>query len=193
MAGLAGSPHCVGMCGGFASLCARSLRGSIGWHAGRLTTYAILGALAGYAGHLIPGPPWVALILSAVLMVYFAGVLAGVFPQLSLGGSRIARAGGALLGRTDTPSRYAFGLVTGLLPCGMVYMAIGMSVASGSPAAGALVMIAFGLGTVPMLAFLSGVVHRLLAQGMWVRRGMAALVLVLTLWSLGMRAGRLLP
>lgn len=190
MAGLLGSPHCVGMCGGFASVCARTLRGSVAWHAGRLTTYALLGALSGFAGRLMPGPPWVALVLSALLLVWFAGVLAGVVPQGSVAGSRIARAGASLIQRTDVPSRYGFGLVTGLLPCGLVYAALGFAIATGSIVGGSLAMLAFGLATIPVLAFLSGVVQRFVRRGLWQRRAVAVAVLLVGLWTLGTRAAR---
>ena len=50
LAGLAGSPHCVAMCGAFASACAVHRPGFGAWHAGRLVAYAILGALAGNGG-----------------------------------------------------------------------------------------------------------------------------------------------
>src|SRR5690606_7731256 len=44
LAGLVGSPHCVGMCGGFATACATPTRHAVAWHAGRLVTYGVLGA-----------------------------------------------------------------------------------------------------------------------------------------------------
>ena len=50
VAGLVGSPHCVGMCGGFAVLCGERVSDTLLWHLGRMTTYALLGALAGAFG-----------------------------------------------------------------------------------------------------------------------------------------------
>lgn len=191
IAALVGSPHCIGMCGGFASACARTTRESVAWHAGRMSTYAALGAIAGTAGHLIPGPSWMPLAISAVLLIWFAGVLAGVLPQLGVVVPGTARVGRRLLARSDVPSRYAFGLLTALLPCGFLYFGIGFAVATASAFGGALVMIAFGIGTVPALAFLSGVVHKLATRGIWPRRILAALILAAGLWSLGMRAVRL--
>ena len=191
LAGLVGSPHCIGMCGGFASVCARTLRGSVAWHAGRLSTYAALGALSGAAGALLRGPAWLPLVASALLLVWFAGVLAGVFPQLGVAVPGIARAGQTLIARTDVPSRYAFGLVTGLLPCGLVYAGLSFAIASASPVVGALSMIAFGVATVPALAFVTGILHRIMARGIWYRRGLAVLVLLAGLWSLGTRAVRI--
>lgn len=182
----AGSPHCVGMCGGFASVCSRTWRGALAWHAGRLSTYAVLGALAASAGRLLPGPPWIPLAFAVALMVWFAAVLAGLVPYLPpLPG--IGRTSTRLIGRNDVPSRFLFGITTGLLPCGLVYAALGFAVAAGSAAAGALTMLAFGLATVPPLALLSGLVNRLAARGKWYRRVLAAAVLAIGLWSLAAR------
>lgn len=191
LAGLLGSPHCVGMCGGFAGACARSASGAIAWHAGRLSTYASLGALAGFAGTTLRGPPWIPLALSAVLLIWFAGVLGGVFPQAGMKIPGVAWAGRTLVARSDVPSRFAFGMVTGLLPCGLVYMALGLAVSSGSPLIGALAMVAFGSGTIPALAALAGVVRRIASQRIWFRRGMAMLVLAAGMYSLATRAIRL--
>lgn len=190
VAGLAGSPHCVGMCGSFASVCARSLRGSVAWHAGRITMYATLGALGGFAGSLIGGPAWLPFALSALLLIWFAGVLAGVLPQLRLPGGAVGRAGSALIKRGDVGSRYVFGLVTGLLPCGLLYAALSLAIAAGSPWRGALAMSAFGLATVPALATLSGLLHQFMTRGLWLRRTVALVILVAGLWSLGTRAVR---
>ena len=65
------------MCGCFAVACGGSARQSFFWHAGRLTTYMVLGALAGAFGGAIPGPGWVAGAISTALIVWFALVLAG--------------------------------------------------------------------------------------------------------------------
>lgn len=191
MAGLIGSPHCIGMCGGFASACARPLRASVGWHAGRLSTYALLGALAGLTGRVMPGPAWITLVVSALLLIWFAGVLAGALPQLRAGVPGIARVGRVLIARADVPSRYLFGLVTGLLPCGLVYAALSFALVAGTPLGGALAMLAFGLATVPALGLLTGVAHHFAARSIWHRRTLAALVLVAGLWSIGTRAARI--
>lgn len=185
MAGL-GSPHCAGMCGGFASACATSWRSTVAWHAGRLTTYATLGALAGAFGRLLPGPPWIPFAISAALLIWFALVLAGAAPYTRpIPG--LAGIAGRLLKRRDASSRYLFGITTGLLPCGLVYAALGFAVTAGSPAAGAATMLAFGLATVPVLAFLSTAVNRIAARGIWHRRALAVVILLVGLWSLAVR------
>lgn len=194
LAGLVGSPHCVGMCGGFAAACGAPSGEASGldraaWHLGRLTTYAVLGGLAGAFGSLIPGPTWIPTALSTVLMVAFALVLAGVVPEPRLripGASRLAS---LAFGRAGTAGRYLFGVSTGLLPCGLVYAALAVPVASGSPLVGAVSMVAFGLGTVPVLALFTRGVRSLALRELWIRRLLAAGVLVAGLVSVALRQG----
>ena len=188
LAGLAGSPHCVGMCGGFAAACSRPPAGLPLWHAGRITTYAGLGAVGGLAGGLLPGPRWLLVSISLVLLVWFAASLAELAPRPALRIPGITRLGTALARRRDPGARFAFGMATGLLPCGMVYAALALSLAAASPFGGALTMAAFGLGTVPALSLLSVSVRRFAAKGLWQRRAVAALVLAAGVWSLSQRA-----
>jgi len=187
VAGLMGSPHCIGMCGGFAAACARP-RGSIMlWHGGRLTTYAVLGVVGGLAGGAIPGPRWVAIAVSVLLLAWFAASLAELVPQPKVPVPGLARVGVALVRRESLWARYLFGVATGLLPCGMVYAALAMAIAAGTPLLGALAMVAFGLGTVPALTLLSAGVKRFAARGVWQRRALATLVLAAGLWSIARR------
>lgn len=213
LAGLVGSPHCIGMCGGFAAAAgasgnAQDARAGTtredppralpvvqrpldegGWHLGRLATYAVLGALAGAFGQLIPGPGWVPVALSGILMVGFAGVLAGLLPEPRI---RIPGLAGMAAGsgrRAGTAGRVLFGAATGLLPCGLVYAALAVPVASGSALVGALSMIAFGLGTAPALLLFTRGIRALALRELWLRRLMAAGVLVAGLVSVMLRQG----
>jgi sulfite exporter TauE/SafE len=189
LAGVIGSPHCIAMCGGFAAACSRTPGGAIAWHLGRLTTYAGLGALAALVGRALPGPPWVSGAVSAALLAWFAGALAGLLPEPRLAvpgvGSTMAR----LLTRDAPASRYLFGMANGLLPCGLVYAALALPVALGNVPLGALAMVLFGLGTVPALAMLAAGLGRVLRQGLWPRRLLAAGMLIVGLWSIAMREG----
>lgn len=194
LAGLVGSPHCIGMCGAFCTAASSRPGGQALWHAGRLTTYAVLGALAGLAGGAvgvlgtaIPGAAWLPQVVAAILLVWFALALAGVVrePHFRLPG--LTKLGARVAGGTTLGSRYAFGLATGLLPCGLVYAALALPVALGSPAVGALAMVAFGLGTVPVLSMLSAVIQRTLRRGLWPRRILALLVLATGLWAVWAR------
>jgi sulfite exporter TauE/SafE len=193
LAGLMGSPHCIGMCGGFAAACARP-RGSVWlWHAGRLSTYAAIGTIGGYAGAALPGPRWVPLAISAALLLWFALALADVVPQPKVRVPGLVQAGVRLAQQEAPLARYLFGAATGLIPCGMVYAALAIAVAAGHPAWGAAAMVAFGLGTVPALSLLSVGVQRFAARGAWHRRAIATLVLAAGLWSIGRRVERPVP
>jgi sulfite exporter TauE/SafE len=189
VAGLIGSPHCIGMCGGFAILCGRRIPDTALWHAGRLTTYAMLGALAGTFGSMVPGPSWLAAVISVGLMVWFSAALAGLVPEPRLVIPGLKRLGSAMAGNPGLLTRYGFGVANGLLPCGLVYAALAVPVAIANPAWGALAMVAFGVGTVPALSVIALGVQRVVARDIRVRRLVAAGVLAAGLWSIGLRQG----
>jgi sulfite exporter TauE/SafE len=191
MAGLIGSPHCIGMCGGFAVLCGQRVPDTAVWHIGRMTSYAALGALAGAFGSMVPGPSWVAAAISIALMVWFSAALAGLVPEPRVIVPGLKKLGSALAATPNLPTRYAFGVVNGLLPCGLVYAALGVPVASAHPAWGALAMVCFGLGTVPLLSAIALGVRRIVARDIRVRRLVAVGVLMAGLWSIGLRQGML--
>lgn len=177
LAGAAGSvAHCAPMCGGFVlgqasdrmaqvpgpQLCEwRRLRAGLllPYHLGRLTTYALLGALAGSGAALLARAPWFGWVSSALMVA-----AALVFLRLALVGMGLvsrpitAPAWSGLLarltrriGRRSAAGGYLLGLVLGLLPCGLLYGALFAAAAAGGPLPGALAMLCFGLGTVPML------------------------------------------
>lgn len=191
VAGLVGSVHCIGMCGTFAVLCGGRAADTMFWHLGRMTTYALLGALAGAFGKLIPGPEWVAAVVSLALMLWFAAALAGFVPEPRFGIPGLTRLGTKMSGNPNLGMRYAFGIVIGFLPCGLVYATLGIAVAAGTPLAGALAMAAFGLGTAPLLSAFALGLRRIVARDLRVRRLLAAAVLAASLWSVAMRQGML--
>ena len=106
VAALAGAPHCIGMCGAFA--CAAGGRGAdqVSYPAGRIGTYAALGALSGLVGRSDPGPPWVGAAVAAALLVRFSLVLAGLLPEphLTVPGLRVLGAP-AMRGSGPGPGR----------------------------------------------------------------------------------------
>lgn len=189
IAGLSGSPHCVGMCGGFATAAARDPRHAVGYHGGRLITYATLGAIAGTFGAILPGPAWVPTVIAVVLMVWFSARLAGIAPEVHLPwAGALGAVGRRLVGASGLRGAVGLGLATALLPCGLVYAALAFPVAVAHPGWGAASMVAFGLGTTPLLAAASVGAQRLLAGSPWRRRALAALVLASGLWVTGQRA-----
>lgn len=189
MAGLVGSLHCIGMCGGFAIACGGRSRDTFLWHAGRTATYAILGGLAGGFGSLIPGPGWVVAVISGVLIAWFAAGLAGLVPEPHLALPGVKHLATRLASRTNSAARFGFGMANGLLPCGLVYASLAIPVASGSPLVGALAMMAFGVGTTPLLTGVAIGLRKVAVRDMRFRRILAAGVFVAALWSIGTRTG----
>ncbi len=173
--GLAGSVHCIGMCGGFAIALAQkpgSPRGmaQARYFAGKTLSYAALGLLAGAFGSalaLVLGP------LQHVIGIGFGVVLIAVGLRMAgwwgVGGAANVPGLGAAFGWAlrQPPSRAAWslGLLNGLLPCGMVYAMLAMAATTGSPLQGALVMATFGVSTLPALA-LAALLGRM-ARPMW--------------------------
>lgn len=198
LAGAVGSPHCLGMCGGFSAACSDTRGGVAAWSLGRLMTYAGLGAAAGAVGSVasaaVPGLGWAVNALALVLLLVFALRLGGWSPRPSGGRLKGLLFGGVstraarLLRRTGLPARFGFGALTGLLPCGLLYTALALPVASGDPLTGAVVMAAFWLGTVPALSVASAALRRVAAARPWTRRAVAAGVFSLGVVALITRA-----
>lgn len=189
LAGLIGSVHCMGMCGGFAIACGGRASHTLAWSLGRITTYSVMGAVAGAVGGIIPGPSWVAGVVSFGLILWFALALAGIVPEPSTHIPGFQRLATAAARGEGIPARFLFGMANGLLPCGLVYAALAIPVATGSAPWGAAAMAAFGLGTTPALTALSLGARRLTLKHLWMRRALALGVLLSGLWSIGMRTG----
>jgi len=189
LTGLAGSPHCLVMCGPFAAACGRRPAGLAAWHIGRLSSYAVLGAVAGSLGAALPGPPWLGAAVGTALLLWFTAALAGLAPEPRLVLPGFARAGRLLEEGRGPVAHFAFGVANGFLPCGLVYSALVLPVAVGHAAGGALVMLAFGAGTVPALSIAAAGLHRVTHRSLAGRRWLAAAVLAAGLWSIAARAG----
>ncbi len=190
LAGLAGSPHCIGMCGGFAASCA-GRDGGTAWHLGRLSTYALLGALAGAFGAILPGPTWLAPTISVVAIVGFSAALAGLIPEPKFRIPGLARLATRLSKAEGWLGRWLFGMATSALPCGLVYAALAIPMASGSWWVGSLSMVVFGMATTPALLVVTMGARRLAVRDLRVRRVFAAIVLISGLTSIGLRQGML--
>ena len=177
LAGLLGGAHCVGMCGGIVGalggLSAVAPPGNggrsgvapfflqVGYHAGRLSSYAIAGGLAGGLGGalLLSGSLWLRLLLLALagLMLVGMGLYLLGLPQFLMPLEKAGARGWKLLqplSRRFVPVRrfgqaFPLGLVWGWLPCGLVYTALATALSAGSALRGGAVMLAFGLGTLP--------------------------------------------
>jgi len=202
--GLASGVHCAGMCGGIVSAFSVSInRGQspissrlIVFNGGRISSYALGGAVAGSIGAL----GWYAAGAQAALSVVASVVLGLVGMHLAgLRGPmlllerfgvplwrRIQPVAVSFSRKQDIVSAYAAGLAWGWLPCGLVYGALSAAVFAGGPGEGAAAMLAFGLGTAPWLLAAGVAAARLRA---WmarkpVRLAVGGTVLGFGLWGL---------
>lgn len=168
-ASLLGSVHCAGMCGGFVAIVSDGLSGrtrllsQLAYNAGRLVSYATLGALAGSLGHAIDlagnaaGVGRVAALVSGSLMILW-----GLGALLETQGVRVFR-GRITLPQSLTRFLASFrarpplsravllGLATTLLPCGWLYAFAVTAAGTGHALPGALLMTAFWAGNLPLL------------------------------------------
>ena len=167
--GLAGSVHCIGMCGGIASAFTFSIpKGHhhgpyiACYNIGRITSYSLAGAITGLLGSIFTVAILNGLLILQSLSVLFLLLLALYISDLFKGLLWIEKAGSSIwklispIGKRFLPfknpfSTIAYGFIWGWLPCGLVYSALTWSLASGSAIKGALVMLFFGLGTLPAL------------------------------------------
>lgn len=205
VASLLGSPHCAGMCGGFVCFyAAQDGRGQAFAHAaynlGRLASYLVLGVLAGTLGRTLDEAGagaglhgTAALAAGAVMIAWGAAALLPVLgarlPRVGAPGflrARFTAAVKAVHAQPPAVRALTVGLVTALLPCGWLWVYVAAAAGSGGPLSGALVMAAFWLGTVPVLAGLGIAAQRAFGP---LRRRLpvvtAALLLALGLFTIG--------
>ncbi|MEN8214011.1 MAG: sulfite exporter TauE/SafE family protein [Pseudomonadota bacterium] len=170
-AGLLGGVHCVGMCGGIVGALTlamprqqRRLPLLLGYNGGRILSYVVAGALFGGIGQL--SALFVPLQQLQLLLALIAGVMM-LLMGLYLGGwsgvlRHVEAAGGAIWKRIEPYGRrllpvensgqgFVLGLLWGWLPCGLVYSMLIWALGSGSAINGSLLLLAFGLGTLPNL------------------------------------------
>lgn len=171
MTGLAGSGHCLGMCGGMVAALAmasseaapyRRLITALSYHAGRIGTYTLLGLLAGalsQTSRITMLKPWLLWLFAGanafVILIGLATALGARGLNLSLmdgtGWGFMARALGRASRAASPPATVAAGFLMGLIPCGMVYGVLITAATSGFWLTGGAMMLAFGLGTLPAL------------------------------------------
>lgn len=162
--GLLGSLHCIGMCGPIALSLPVYGKSKVDklllivlYNLGRASSYAALGALFGFIGNqffLFGYQQAFSIILGVAILLFL--VIAKYLPfRIPLIDSIHQKIKGQLAKLLQSPkqqySYYFIGLANGLLPCGLVYLAIGSAMATGSAVSGALLMFMFGLGTFPLM------------------------------------------
>jgi len=158
VASMVGSVHCIAMCGPLVGLHggAATLRLSLVHSLGRLTTYVLLGALAGLVGSAIDIAGELGNVQRVATVVAAATILAiAVVPLVrrTTGPARSPFAAALVKIRPRSAAKRAWmiGTLTGLLPCGWLWAFVVMAAGTASPLAGALVMATFWLGTAPAM------------------------------------------
>jgi sulfite exporter TauE/SafE len=169
--GLLGGVHCLGLCGSIVGILTGQLPKDgarwpfhLAYNSGRIASYTVAGMLVGSIGqagllfrdavpvqHLL-------FALSSLMLIALGLYLAGIWSMVR----RIEQIGSVLWQRIQPLTRLVFpitsplralllGMIWGWLPCGLVYSLLVTAMASGHPQSGALIMLAFGLGTLPNL------------------------------------------
>jgi len=164
--GLIGSFHCIGMCGPIVVALplkkhniASKITGTILYNSGRVITYSLIGLLFGMLGRgirLAGFQQWTSILLGVTMIVsvLFPFIfrekitIADLFTGYS---SRLIVRLKKLFTDRSYFSLLMIGLLNGLLPCGLVYVAVAGAISSGNVFAGAIFMALFGIGTIPLL------------------------------------------
>jgi sulfite exporter TauE/SafE len=205
MMGLVGSGgHCVFMCSPI--MAALSLNSSrrwlltIGYNLGRVITYTLMGTLFGALGLWLAQRTGAFLqvqqlmtVLAAIIMLLIALQISGLYNALAplerLGGrfwQKLQPLAVRLLPVKHFPGALALGSLWGFIPCGMVYSALAASLAAGGAIKGGALMLAFGLGTIPVLmaiGFAAGGLSRWMRH-IWLKRLAGIAIALLAIWML---------
>lgn len=168
--GLMGSFHCAGMCGPIAialplhgNTIPQKIYGGLLYNLGRTITYGIMGAIFGLLGQgveMIGFQQKISVIMGSVM------IISVLFPALFKNQYSMEKSWFSVVGKLKSTigqmfsirsfrSLFLIGLLNGLLPCGLVYMAIAGAIGTGEVVLGSLYMILFGLGTIPMMLSIS--------------------------------------
>jgi sulfite exporter TauE/SafE len=191
VAGLVTSLHCAGMCGPLACSL-MPVRGdradaqtvSTTYHLSRLAAYSLLGALAGGLGRApltwisqsaLRWLPWVLVLFFVALALRWDRFLPKLFALTRF----TWKLQTWLRGRSRVEAAAALGFATPLLPCGPLYFLVALAFLSGSALRGVEFMLAFGLGTVPLLWLAQSQFH-------WVRQKLSPLWLARTRMTLAL-------
>ncbi len=182
LVGLMGSSHCIGMCGGIVNALNlgtsddpgasphRALRHQLAYNSGRITSYVLVGFVAGMLGAGISQTginPAIGKMIAALFMIALGLYLANwwrglvVFERM---GARLWRyiepVGRRLYPIRNSGQAFLLGTVWGWLPCGLVYAVVAWSLTTASAAQGALLMLGFGLGTLPAMLLAGSLLNR---------------------------------
>ena len=203
--GLFGSMHCIGMCGGFVAMyslkrpsAAWSLPYHLLYNLGRITTYSIIGGILGYIGSFAAyvgrhrGVPGAVLLVAGVFMILMglniAGMLGkrGLFDDTGITERTFFReALHTILALESVWGTLLLGLLLGFLPCGLLYPVLMHAAASGGFISGMVIMLVFGVGTVPAMLSFGFLISRIQPhRKLFLYRIAAVLIIILGLQSL---------
>nr|WP_156867830.1 MULTISPECIES: sulfite exporter TauE/SafE family protein [Pseudomonas] len=202
--GLLGGGHCLGMCGGLMGALTlaippeqrgRRLRLLLAYNLGRITSYACAGLLLGLAGWAVASSPAaLALrVLAALLLIamglYLAGWWSGLTRIEALGRGlwrHIQPVASRLLPVSSLPRALLLGALWGWLPCGLVYSTLLWAASQGNAGYSAALMLAFGVGTWPVLLATGLAAERVnaLLRRRSVRVAGGVLVMLFGVWTL---------
>jgi len=202
--GLLGSGHCLGMCGGLMGALtlaippeqrARRWRLLLAYNLGRVLSYAGAGLLLGMAGVALANSPGAMLlrVIAALLLIamglYLAGWWSGLTRIEALGRGlwrHIQPQASRLLPVSSVPRAVLLGALWGWLPCGLVYSTLLWAASQGNAGYSAALMLAFGVGTWPLLLLTGLAAQRLntLLRQRRVRVVSGVLIILFGLWTL---------
>jgi len=164
--GLAGSFHCIGMCGPIAFVLPvdRSSKSMLFiqvflYHLGRLLSYSLIGLLFGFLGKglYLAGFQQRLSILTGAIMIALVVIPISIFNKYNFSKplysviAQVKKKLGLYLNKKSNKALFSIGFFNGFLPCGLVYMALIGSISTGNEIQGAFYMFLFGLGTIPMM------------------------------------------
>lgn len=205
--GLLGGAHCIGMCGGIMSALSLSMTEHkpaggrftllLSYNLGRIFSYAVAGFLVGTLGWFLGGFShethlairWLAGLMLIAMGLYLSGWWLGL-TRLEQTGQHLWRhiqpKASALLPITTPPRALLVGMLWGWLPCGLVYSTLIWAASSANAWHASLLMLFFGLGTMPVLlatGLLAGQLKNIL-QHRGVRAAAGVLVMLFGLWTI---------
>ncbi|MGH7800769.1 MAG: sulfite exporter TauE/SafE family protein [Thermodesulfobacteriota bacterium] len=180
IAGIAGSFHCIGMCGGFPIALAsvsnqspsRKVLNQLLYNSGRIFTYTFLGAVLGYLSLMINeikpilNAQVVVSIVAGVFMILVGLQILGILGERAIPGYTpiyifIKKAIASFIGYKSLAAPLYLGIFNGFLPCPLIYAFLFKATTSGAPDKGAMTMLSLGLGTIPtmfLVGSLSGII-----------------------------------
>lgn len=190
--GLAGSLHCAGMCSPLIMAVTPPSRAGVvqrlRYNAGRLTTYALLGAFVAGAGMMLPLRNYqnaISIALGiALLVIGLSGIrnvriplLAGFVSSLS---GWIKKTFARFLKEKSPATIYILGALNGLLPCGLTLIALTACLTLRGPLDGFNFMLLFGVGTLPVMLGFAGILPVITRKLNWSTRGLITTMLILS-------------